>query len=407
MNPFALRHGDAAEIAGILNEIVSGQADPNASGQTSRRAQTPQTQTRPNAPNAPAQQPAQPTPTVTVRGSNQTGGDDYGLQFSEQLTIVADERSNSLIVTGTKRDIEQARQLIEKIDVLLPQVRVDVVIAEVSLNKNDGSGISQFGFNYAGNWDQSYITGIESDRISLTPFEENTGIRPTSLSMNMVFNIAKSNSNIRLINVPTIVTTHNQEATIIVGESRPIVTGSQSDFSGVGSVRSTVQYRDIGIELTLTPLIGADGSIQLQIDQTVDNLGGSVEIDGNEQPIITRRQATSSVIVSDGELITLAGFQEAFASEGRDTIGILGEIPILNLLFRPRTNSNRQQELIFFIRPKILKTSADAHQDALDNAAKFGDPDLVNKALSGDVQLIEEYKEDSKEENSKRRGFNK
>ena len=71
--------------------------------------------------------------------------------------------------------------------------------------------------------------------------------------MNMVFNIAKTNNNIRLISVPTIVTTHNKEALIIVGESRPIITGSQSDITGGTFTRSTVQYRDIGIELTRDP----------------------------------------------------------------------------------------------------------------------------------------------------------
>jgi general secretion pathway protein D len=307
-----LRYGDAAEIAGILNEIISGQADSNTGGQANRRNQGPQAQTRPNAPAGGAAQPAQPTPTVTVRGSNRESGEEYGLQFSGQLTIVADERSNALIVTGTKRDIEQAKQLIEKIDVLLPQVRIDVVIAEVSLTNHEGSGISQFGFNYNGDWDSSFITGIESERISIQPVEGSSGIFPSSLTMDLVFKIAKAKSNIRLISVPTIIATHNQEASIVVGEARPIVTGSQSDFSGVGSVRSTVQYRDIGIELTVTPLIGADGSIQMQIEQIVDNLGGTVLIDGNEQPIITTRRASSFLTVSDGEIIVLAGFQEAF-----------------------------------------------------------------------------------------------
>ncbi len=375
-----LRHGDAAEITGILNEIISGQADEDGrEGQLRTRAQTAPDQAQPSQ--------DQPTPSVTVRGASRVGGDDYGLQFSDKLTIVADERSNSLIVTGTKRDIDQAKQLIEKIDVLLPQVRIDVVIAEVSLTSGNESGIKAFGFNYAGDWDQSYITGIDSGRISLTPFGENPGILPSSLSMNMVFNIAKTNNNIRLISVPTIVTTHNKEALIIVGESRPIITGSQSDITGGTFTRSTVQYRDIGIELTVTPLIGSDGSIQMQIDQTVDNLGGSVEIDGNEQPIITRRQATSFLTVSDGELITLAGFQDAFTDESENQVGILGEIPILNLLFQPRSETNRQQELVFFIRPKILRTSGEAYEDALENAENFGDAELVDKALRGDVQL--------------------
>lgn len=401
----ALRHGDAVEIAGILNEIVSGQVDPNSAGQANRRATN--TQTRPDGAATPA---PQPTPSVTVRGSDRATGEEYGLQFSDNLTIVADERSNALIVTGTKRDIEQARQLIEKIDVLLPQVKIDVVIAEVSLNGRDGSGINEFGFDYAGNWDGSSFGPISSNAVSLNPLEEDGGIFPSALSMEIVFKIAASKNNIRLINVPTIVATHNQEANIVVGEARPIVTGSQSDFSGSGSVRSTVQYRDIGIELTVTPLIGADGSIQIQIEQVVDNLGGTVSIDGNDQPIITTRRASSFLTVSDGELITLAGFQEAFTDNSNEKVGFWGDLPIIGSIFRPKSETFRDTELIFFIRPKILRTSAEANADALAAAAKFQDAALVQSALSGDVDLIDDEEVEAPKKsrsNTKVKGFKK
>ena len=391
----ALRHGDAVAISGILSEIVSGQADPNSTGQANRRTPEAQGQTaRPTA--------AQPGPSVTVRGGNRATGEEYGLQFSDHLTIVADERSNALIVTGTKRDIEQAKQLIEKIDVLLPQVKVDVVIAEVSLNAGDGSGISNFGFNYAGDWDGSSFTGFNSPGFAVTPTDGSIGISPSNLSMDIVFSVAETNNNIRLISVPTIITTHNKEAILIVGESRPLITGGQ--ISSIGTQSSQVTYRDIGIELTVTPLIGADGSIQLEIDQTVDNLGGTVTIDGNDQPIITRRQATSSVTVSDGELITLAGFQEASLDKSADSVSFLGKIPIVNLLFHPKSETSRDTELIFFIRPKILRTSAEANADALESAAKFRDPELIDNALEGDVQIYDEPKEESEERKPSRRG---
>lgn len=402
----ALRHGDAIEITGILNEIVSGQIDPNSAGQANRR--TTNTQTRPdgagNANPAP-----QPTPSVTVRGSNRATGEEYGLQFSDNLTIVADERSNALIVTGTKRDIEQARQLIEKIDVLLPQVKIDVVIAEVSLNGSDGSGINAFGFDYAGNWDGSSFGPVSTNSIGFNPREGSEGIFPSALSMELVFKIAETKNNIRLINVPTIVATHNQEANIVVGEARPIVTGTQT--SGVsGALSSQVQYRDIGIELTVTPLVGADGSIQIQIEQVVDNLGGTVLIDDNEQPIITTRRASSFLTVSDGELITLAGFQEAFTDRSKNKVGIFGDIPIVNLFFRPKSESFRDTELIFFIRPKILRTSAEANADALESAAKFQDATLIQRALTGDVDLLnidEEQAPEKSKSDTRVKGFKK
>ncbi|MDG2167125.1 MAG: secretin N-terminal domain-containing protein [Opitutales bacterium] len=398
----ALRHGDAAEIAGILNEIVSGQADPNTTGQNNRQNQT---QTRPNPP---AGQTPQPTPSVTVRGTRGEGSGEYGLQFSELLTIVADERSNALIVTGTKRDIEQAKQLIEKIDVLLPQVRIDVVIAEVSLTDTTGTGIQQFGFNYAGDWDGSSFDGFSlGDGFTVTPKEGAEGIFPNALTFDMIFDIADTKSNIRLKSVPTIVATHNQEANIVVGEARPVVTGTQT--SGVsGALSSSVQYRDIGIELTVTPLIGADGSIQIEIEQVVDNLGGTILIDGNEQPIITTRRASSFLTVADGELITLAGFQEAFTENTDSKVAILGDIPIVNLLFRPKSQDVRDTELIFFIRPKILRTSSDANQDALESAAKFSDRELVNDVLPGTVKAMGNQQEvQPASAQPIRKGFNK
>ncbi len=397
----SLRHGDALEIAGILNEIVSGQVDTTKGNRSADQ----------NKEGSNTTVPATQAPSVTVRGSAVEGGGEAGLQFSESLIIVADERSNALIVTGTKRDLEQASQLIKKLDVLLPQVRIDVIIAEVRFNDNKSSGLEEFGFNYTGSSIGNSINpfnvgdGISVDALSEAAGGSDSVIFLDDLSMSVVVEKARSKNNIRLINVPTIVTTHNREATIIVGESRPLITGTQSTINSSGeagtTLRDTVQYKDIGIELTVTPLIGSNGVIQLEIDQIVDNVGENITINNNEQPIITRRQATSFVSVEDGKLITLAGFQESTIRNDAGTLGIIGYIPFFGNLFNPKNKEKKRQELIFFIRPTILRTTADANADAEKTAMEFSGHELISDAVAGERVTIDELGDMVIDENEK------
>lgn len=396
----ALRHADATELAGILNEIISGQSQDSSS--KSRQTQGANNQAGNNQSGG-----NQPGPSVTVRGAS-AAGDDYGLQFSDHLTIVADERSNALIVTGTERDLEQAKQLIDKIDVALPQVRIDVVIAEVKLTDGTASGIQELLYDYAGNTDGSSIPKVVGNAFSLNPYGDNEGIFLSNLSMDIAVEAINTNSNARLINVPTIMTMHNQEAKVIVGESRPIITGTQTSGT-TGATNSSVSYRDIGIELTVTPLIGSDGTIQLEIDQTVDDLGEDVTIDENQQPVIIRRQATSYVSVEDGKMIVLAGFQQANLRDTKNKFPILGDIPLLGSLINPRTRTDVHNELIFFIRPKVIHSGSEAHQDAIDAQENFANQDVIKQALSERASGMEktEIEEPKEDEDSVKRGFGK
>jgi len=399
----ALKHADANELSGILSEIVSGQSQG-----TTKSRQNPSNSNRNDQGGGDSSAGNQPKPSVTVRGAS-AAGENFGMQFSDKLTIVADERSNSLIVTGTEQDIEQAKQLIEKIDVALPQVKVDVIIVEVTLSDSDPSGLDALKFNYAGNTDESYIPEITGGPFSIKPFGGSDGIFLSNLSMNMVVRAVQLNSNARLINVPTIMTMHNQEAKVIVGESRPIITARQVAGT-TGTTSSSVNYRDIGIELTVKPLIGSDGSIQMEIDQTVDGLGDPVTIDENSQPTIIRRQATSFVSVQDQEMIVLAGFQQASFRNSNNKYPIIGSIPLIGDLLNPKTKDRTRNELIFFIRPTVLKTSVEAHQDATRDKENFSNQEVIQQAFSDNAAGLErtEVKEDSEEEPEiTKRGFGK
>ncbi len=146
-----------------------------------------------------------------------------------------------------------------------------------------------------------------------------------------------------------------------VSESRPIITSSSSQLDNIGTTRSNIEFRDIGIQLTVTPLIGIDGSVQMNIEQTVDNIAGQTEIDGNEQPIIGRREATSTITVNSGEVIILGGLQENRKNESSAYFPFLGKMPVLDKVFGGQSADYTRTELIIFVRPTVIMNPDEAN----------------------------------------------
>ena len=200
-------------------------------------------------------------------------------------------------------------------------------------------------------------------------------------SINTLLNTARRNTEVTILSTPTLVTTHNQEASINVAESRPVITATQSDNFGSPSLRSSVQFRDIGIELIVKPLIGPNGIIQMEIDQKVESVVDTVSIDGNDQPIIGKRQAKSFLSVADQELIVLGGLQQIDNTKIRGRMTFLGEIPLLGKLFRSRADEQTKRELLIFIRPEILLTTDDAYSNTLNNIERLSGSENIEGLL--------------------------
>ena len=372
-----LNHAQATEVAGLLSSFVSGStsAETGDRSQANANQNTQQQNQRGNQSvsqngrqllqqNQPLQQ--------QVRNAVNTTLEERDSQFSEFMTIEADERSNSLIISGTRSDLDLMTELIAKIDVLLPQVRIEVIIAEVNLDKDSNRGMDQITGSYvqnevAGepnitNLQGLDILGIGANNVSFN-LDATTGII-SNLSFDAILSAAQTNSNVRILSIPTLLTTHNQEATFTVGQQRPIVTGTTTDNTLSTSVRETVQYQDIAIELKVKPLIGPNDIIQLEIDQSVNDIDGSVEINGNQQPIIGRRQMVSFVSVKSNGLVVLGGMQRSKETKTLNKMALLGDIPVFGNVFRSRGTDYEKRELLVFIRPKVIRDSDEADLDA-------------------------------------------
>lgn len=353
-----LNHAKAVDVVNVLSRIISQQT-------AAIQRQNPQSvrpgQATPAQPAAPGAAPAAlPGPTMAL--DNPAGG--TANEFSSIMTVVNDDRSNSVVVSGTADDIRLIKEMIAKLDIVLAQVRIEVVIAEVTLENNHESGISALGLRIDGDKLVGFsgaATGIAVANGVVT----RPGLTgPWDLATEIAINTTPRKGNNSIVSRPAVVTSHGKPGNIFYGETRPVIIGSTTIPGGtVGggiSQSSQVQQQAIGTSLTVTPFIGQDGSVQLDIVQDVSDVTGNVTVDGNTQYIIGQRKSTSYVSAKSGDILVLGGFEK---NSDTSSTSRLGPIPILGDLFGTRTKNKKRQELIFFLRPIVL-----TNDPARDNA---------------------------------------
>jgi len=377
---FQLRQAKAEEVVPIIEDIISGQKEGREEdAQVARENESANN----DAPEVVANASASSAGIIEANSS---------LQFSNFVGLAADERTNAIVAYGTQQDLKTLKELIEKIDIPLPQVLIEAIITQVTLQDNQASGLEDFDFIYEGvtRSFNSIATGTAGG-ISFSGGTISMD-NPSNFSLTTDINPTNTDSDTRVLSAPRIVVSHNEEGIINVSSSRPIITGSTT--SGVSSTlntRSSVEYRDIGIKLKVTPLIGADGTVQMVIEQTVENVTGNITIDNNTQPIIGVREATSTISVKNREIIVLGGLQENSNSDSNNYFPIFGRLPILSSIFGKSTDDYERKEIIIFIRPTVLHRPEEAEVLAEAYIENASEKEVIKTYLdedtTGDIYL--------------------
>ncbi|MDD2236495.1 MAG: type II secretion system secretin GspD [Kiritimatiellae bacterium] len=394
----AMEYADAEEIAGILNDFI---------GAATSDKKTTSVTSDPNAPVGDARSTAlqkyvqdradQRTPELSADDKAKIG------QLSSSTKILADKRTNSLLLMGRRADIAALREVIDQLDIMLAQVLIEAVILEVGLNdkleygidwlqrsvtvydsENYGSGggatVNQPVFSFAGGT-RVDNAGAFQDAAALTGRAMNLSAGALTyyatffdLNLDAIIRLASSDRHARILQTPVILTTDNTEAKIIVGEERPIVT-STTTSSDTGNNTSHYEYKDIGIELTVTPRINPERLVVMAIKQKANNVQGTEKIDGNDVPIITKREMEAQVAVKSRSTIVLGGLIQTDESKSRSKVPILGDIPLLGALFRSESRNDYRTELLVLLTPYVLMTPEEARAETarLKNATRAGD----------------------------------
>ena len=387
---FPLKHAKATDVVRLLTTLMQGQtaAAQRANSQNVRPGQI--AAPKPVAINGPVAPGAPPAPTIlsaTNAANSSDGGASTTNEFSSFMTVVNDDRSNSVVVSGTVQDIALMKELISKLDVVLAQVRIEVVIAEVTLVDAHSSGISTLGLKLDGDRLVGFSGSAAGIALSGTGATSTTtpdfasisriggpGSLGRSLDLSGIISIGTTprNNDTTILTVPSIVTTHGKKGVIIDGETRPVITGTTTT-TGVSSPQtsSSITQQKIGTTLTITPLIGNDGSVELDIQTDLSDVTGNVTVGTDTQYIIGTRSTDSYITAKSGEIIVMGGFRKTIDSKATNR---LGPIPFLGDLLGSRTKEKRQVELIFFLRPTILTNTTADNASALQHVDALGSP---------------------------------
>ena len=407
---FQLRQAKAEEVVPIIEDIISGQKEGREEdAQVARENERGNNANNRGNNNAPAVAVNAQAPSAGFIEANSS------LQFSNFVGLAADERTNAIVAYGTQQDLKTLKELIEKIDIPLPQVRIEVIITEVALDEQQGSGLSAFNaiFDDGPNTNAT-ITGATAaetaaagDLVLSLAGASSSAVQFGNFTLNAVLDIAESDSDIKILSTPTIVVNHNEEGVINVSESRPFQTASVQGVQTSGTnpyIRDQVEYRDVGIQLTVTPLIGVDGSVTMTIEQTVDTVRSKDDADAvtvNTRPIIGKREANSTITVKDQEVTILGGLQENRKNRTTTYFPLIGRIPFIGDALSGDKVEYVRTELIIFVRPTILRTPGEANQMSLDKIEVIQGGDAVTEFLetgtAGNIYMDGSHLEDEKE----------
>ena len=400
---FQLRQAKAEEVVPIIEDIITGQKEGREEdaqvARENERGNNANNRGNNNAPAVEANTPASSSGIIEANSS---------LQFSNFVGLAADERTNSIVAYGTQQDLKTLKELIEKIDIPLPQVLIEAIITQVTLNEKQTSGLESFKFVYEGA--TRTFTDIATGTAGGITFSGGTISmdNPSGFSLTTDITPTNTDSDTRVLSAPRIVVSHNEEGIINVSRSQPIITASTT--SGVSSTlntRSAVEYRDIGIKLTVTPLIGADGTVQMVIEQTVENVIENISIDGNDQPIIGVREATSTISVKDSEIIVLGGLQENTNTDSNNYFPIFGRLPIIRSILGASTDDYERTEIIIFIRPTVLHRPEEAEVLAEAYIENASEEEVIKTYLeedtTGDIYLEGSKFEEKEAKETKKR----
>lgn len=379
-----LEYAEAEEISGTLNEFIGvAKAEENDAAAGAATAGQPGAAQGQTLRDYAIQRAQARAATVSAEEKAKIG------QLSPDTKILADKRTNSLLLMGRRADIAALMDVIAELDVMLAQVIIETVILEVSLSKNLSYGVdwlqksmtivneNKLGprggirvtepvMSYGGGWAtadrevNAFKDGsqIQRDSISLTGGALSYYLTLFDLNVDAIIRMAAASSDARVLSTPVILTTDNTEAKIIAGEERPIVTSTTTSTEGAQT--SQYEYKNIGLELTVTPHINPKGFVVMEVTQTADNLLDPVQIDGNEVPVISKRELTAEIAVNDRSTIVLGGLVNTRDSKGRTKVPVLGDIPLLGTFFRSDSSSDTRSELVILITPYVLLTPEDA-----------------------------------------------
>jgi general secretion pathway protein D len=370
-------------------------------------------------PNAAPQQQQQRRTTNTASSSGLDSSSSSGQGFSEELStqavdttpkavtignakIIADQRSNSIIVLGNREVVVKVEKILDEMDVKAPQVALSTVIGELRLQNDEDFGVDWFG-RHSGGLDgigTTKFTGIPPVASRSTTTTNANGTTTTTggsifdpanllgftqlatnaagganvylaagQSLAAVVHFLQTTGRFRTISRPTVFTSNNKKAIIASGTEIPVPVNTIQSAVGTSGIintglaqQSNIQFKKVALQLEVVPLINSEKEVTLDILQKVDNVDGFTQVDNNQIPNIATRYIKTTVSAPNCATIVLGGLILDTKSRSEKGVPILSKIPLIGQLFRSNAKTKDRRELIILMRPEVALTKLDLYR---------------------------------------------
>ena len=373
-----LENAKAEDVSQVLSSLA------NSTGSSSSKAG--QQGNARNRRNLPGTGTAASKPNTAAEPEGESGA---VAAFDSGLRIASDENTNSLVIIATKDQFEIIKQVISNLDIRRKQVYVEAVILELSTDDAGNFGFGVHAGNKNGKSTNLYSAqmgasslGLSSDLLSgaaIGAFGPSISVPLGGLggaasgatgesaassldipAFGVVLNALQTSAMVNIVSTPSVLTLDNEEAKIVVGRNVPFPVGQSQTSFGVPIVN--YQREDVAITLKVTPQINESNFVTLEVFQEVQEIEGDIAAAGPGGPTTSKRSVENVVLVKDNQTIVIGGLISTTQNETETKIPILGDIPVLGILFRGKSKQSRKTNMLIFLTPHIIDDPTDLEE---------------------------------------------
>ena len=276
-----------------------------------------------------------------------------------EINIVVDETTNALIIRAYPRDYRFVLDTIKKLDLYPKQVLIEVYLASVTLDES-----TQYGLEFS-QFTDSFTKGGELYNWSLglggtaTPATFTSGIRyaiQATGKLAAAVNASAVDNRLKVISSPHLLASNNKEAKIQIGTSQPILTNTYATAAvgATGVVEGTIEYKDVGIILTVTPRISDGGLVTMDLSLEDSTVGTTALGNQSNIPVFTKKTAKTTLSIMEGQTIVIGGMIEDSKTANKTGVPLLSKVPLLGALFGYHNNDKSKTEFLLLLTPHII-----------------------------------------------------
>lgn len=363
-----LEHADATEVAATLSNLSEG----GNNSRTNSRTPTRNTRT--------SRASGRNTPTANNTAETPGSGQSATALLDDGVRITADENTNSLVIVASPEAFQILQQVINKLDIRRKQVFVEVVIMEMASEDTMDLGMSyhtgvpgdaatglvssQVGPSSLGvstDLLSGVAMGVYGDSIEI-PLSDGTSLPVPAFGV--VVSALQANSSVNILSTPNIMTLDNEEAEIVVGRNVPFPTSQGRDSNNNPII--SFQREDVAITLKVTPQINESDYVTMEVYQEVTEIEESAasgsDLVASGGPTTSKRTADTTVLVKDNQTVVIGGLMSTTETEVETKVPLLGDLPLVGVLFRSKSTTTRKTNLLIFLTPHVIDSPEDLQE---------------------------------------------